>query len=73
MRRTHKVRVISNPKLMRRDISRTFHGRDIFAPAAAHLARGVPPRDSGKLIHDYVRIRTLKPAATAPNTGAERS
>src|SRR5579871_6149253 len=33
----HKVRVISNAKLMRKDVSRTFHGRDIFAPAAAHL------------------------------------
>src|SRR5438067_362222 len=27
----HKVRVISNPKLMRREVSRTFHGRDVFA------------------------------------------
>jgi S-adenosylmethionine hydrolase len=24
-------------------VSATFHGRDVFAPAAAHLARGVPP------------------------------
>ena len=31
----HKVRVISNPKFMRPNISRTFHGRDVFAPAAA--------------------------------------
>lgn len=28
-------------------VSATFHGRDIFAPAAAHLARGVPPSDLG--------------------------
>ena len=34
----HKVRVISNPKLMSKNVSRTFHGRDVFAPAAAHLA-----------------------------------
>src|SRR5215469_10306281 len=33
-----QVRVISNPKVMRHEISRTFHGRDVFAPAAAHLA-----------------------------------
>ena len=30
------------PRLRARSISRTFHGRDLFAPAAAHLANGVP-------------------------------
>lgn len=29
------------------EISRTFHGRDVFAPACAHLAAGVPPSDLG--------------------------
>jgi S-adenosylmethionine hydrolase len=57
----HKVRVISNPKLMRNEISRTFHGRDIFAPAAAHLARGVTAARFGKLIDDPVRF-TTKPS-----------
>jgi S-adenosylmethionine hydrolase len=28
-------------------VSATFHGRDVFAPAAAHLARGVPPEALG--------------------------
>lgn len=28
-------------------VSATFHGRDVFAPAAAHLARGVPPDELG--------------------------
>jgi S-adenosyl-L-methionine hydrolase (adenosine-forming) len=51
----HKVRVISNPRLMRRAISRTFHGRDVFAPAAAHLAKGAQPAQFGKRIHDFVR------------------
>jgi len=50
----HKVRVISNPKMMLAEVSRTFHGRDIFAPAAAHLARKTPPARFGKLIGDYV-------------------
>src|SRR5579885_3526225 len=35
---SHRVRAITNPKLMRKEVSRTFHGRDVFAPAAAHLA-----------------------------------
>ena len=56
----HKVRTISNSKLMRTDVSRTFHGRDIFAPAAAYLARKTPPARFGKLITDYVRSEAAK-------------
>jgi S-adenosylmethionine hydrolase len=31
-------------------VSATFHGRDVFAPAAAHLARGVPPDALGPAV-----------------------
>lgn len=62
----HKVRVISNAKLMNKIVSRTFHGRDVFAPAAAHLVRGVAPAKFGKPIHDYVRA-AFKPERLAPN------
>lgn len=48
---------ITNRKFMLSKISRTFHGRDIFAPAAAHLANGVPPREFGPEIHE---IKTLE-------------
>jgi len=61
----HTVRTISNPKLMSKMISRTFHGRDVFAPAAAHLASGVAPAKFGKRIDDYVRSSTLKPRRAA--------
>ncbi len=54
-REKHKVRVLSNEKLFLHPVSRTFHGRDIFAPAGAHLAAGSPPSEAGKLIADYVR------------------
>jgi S-adenosylmethionine hydrolase len=37
-------------------VSRTFHGRDIFAPAAAHLALGVVPARFGPPIRDPVRL-----------------
>jgi S-adenosyl-L-methionine hydrolase (adenosine-forming) len=57
----HKVRAISNPQFMRREISRTFHGRDVFAPAAAHLAKGAKPVEFGKLIHDYFRTWIARP------------
>ncbi len=38
---------ISNPKFMLTKVSNTFHGRDIFAPAAAHLDKGVKPSEFG--------------------------
>jgi S-adenosylmethionine hydrolase len=38
------------------EVSRTFHGRDIFAPAAAHLALGVPLRHLGPQIRDPIRL-----------------
>lgn len=37
-------------------VSRTFHGRDVFAPAAAHLARGVAPDQFGPAAPDPVRL-----------------
>ena len=52
---------ISNPQYMRPEVSRTFHGRDIFAPAAAHLAKGHPPSKFGTEIHDYVLPKFAKP------------
>ena len=42
-REAHKIRLISNEKYFLKPVSRTFHGRDIFAPVAAHLASGVAP------------------------------
>lgn len=50
------ARELANPDYALRPISRTFHGRDLFAPAAAHLASGVelealgPPLDPGALV-----------------------
>lgn len=38
---------VSNPELGTASRSSTFHGRDIFAPAAAHLRNGVPPAQFG--------------------------
>jgi S-adenosylmethionine hydrolase len=58
----HTVRVITNTKLIRKKVSRTFHGRDVFAPAAAHLAHGVPASKFGDLISDYVRSPQLTPS-----------
>jgi S-adenosylmethionine hydrolase len=40
----------------RQPVSRTFHGRDVFAPVAAHLARGVALASLGPRVKDPVRI-----------------
>ena len=42
---------VSNPGLWRNPVSDTFHGRDIFAPVAAHLALGTPPEEVGETLH----------------------
>jgi S-adenosylmethionine hydrolase len=42
-----RIHAITNAGLFRYDVSRTFHGRDIFAPVAGHLARGLPLEDVG--------------------------
>ncbi|HKM78342.1 MAG TPA: SAM-dependent chlorinase/fluorinase, partial [Candidatus Bathyarchaeia archaeon] len=50
-----RVFEITNRSMMRREISMTFHGRDIFAPVAAHLACGQLPEECGPEITDYVK------------------
>jgi len=52
---------ISNPHYMLPTVSRTFHGRDIFAPAAVHLSKGCVPSKFGPEIHDYLIPRFAKP------------
>ncbi len=52
---------ISNQAYMRPEVSRTFHGRDIFAPAAAHLAKGRSPSTFGSEVHDYVLPEFAEP------------
>jgi len=49
-----------NPALALPNPRQTFHGRDIFAPAAAHAARGVAGSDFGKPIHNLVRLPNPK-------------
>jgi hypothetical protein len=55
------VREIRNPKLQRNEISDTFHGRDIFAPVAGHLASGTSPEDVGPVLSAYVEIHPPEP------------
>ena len=43
------------------DVSATFHGRDIFAPAAAHLSKGMQPERMGRRIDDPVILPQAVP------------
>ena len=54
---------LANPAYALDTVSRTFHGRDLFSPAAAHLARGVALEELGPPIdqHALVRIEVPKP------------
>jgi len=52
----HQVWEITASDYFRKPVSRTFHGRDIFAPVAAHLAAGVAAASLGKRIDDHVRL-----------------
>jgi S-adenosylmethionine hydrolase len=47
---------LTNRDLFRRDVSRTFHGRDVFAPIAGALLNGVALSELGAEISNYVRL-----------------
>lgn len=53
-----------DPRYFRREVSATFHGRDIFAPVAAHLARGVPLDALGPRIADLAPLPFPSPIVT---------
>jgi len=54
---------IEPARLGGRALSSTFHGRDLFAPAAARLARGEPCEGFARVITDYARLALPEPRA----------
>jgi S-adenosylmethionine hydrolase len=56
-----EARIISNPALVCQAISATFHARDIFAPAAAHIAMGTPLAELGEEIDTIDTIDIARP------------
>jgi len=53
---TRAIRAVTARQYLLHPVSATFHGRDVFAPVAGHLARGVPPELFGPEIKDAVRL-----------------
>jgi S-adenosylmethionine hydrolase len=60
---------LANPAYALETVSRTFHGRDLFAPAAAHLALGVEPAELGPPIDPDALARLDLPK---PDVRAQR-
>ena len=64
-----EVHELANPAYALPSISRTFHGRDLFAPAAAHLASGVPLEELGPPLAPDALVRLELPEPVFEDDG----
>ena len=62
------VRHVTSDHYFLQPLSNTFHGRDVFAPVAAYLAKGVDQEKFGPEITDFVRFNAPKPKAVDAKT-----
>ncbi len=69
--RIKMIRQLKNEALFLSTVSHTFHGRDVFAPAAAHLSSGVPPRKCGPRQEELVQLEWPRPRVTAASVKGE--
>jgi S-adenosylmethionine hydrolase len=53
--------IINNKNIIRSEVSETFHGRDIFAPAAAHLSKGLALKEMGESIDGLITLDIPEP------------
>src|SRR5262249_32540878 len=65
------IREITNPFLARPRVTPTFHGRDILAPAAAHLVRGGDPAALGPVRSSFHTLPNFEPTAQAHGFAGE--
>lgn len=63
-----RVRHITAEHYFVQPVSNTFHARDVFAPVAGYLAKGVDTAKFGDEVSDYVRFNPPKPKAIDPKT-----
>lgn len=64
--------ILSNPDYQLPQVSRTFHGRDIFAPAAAFIANGTPLHVFGPRAINLVKLEAISPRQPAKRPGESR-
>lgn len=67
--KTYKIVKITNSQYYRNPVSRTFHGRDIFAPVGAHIANGIALDDLGPAMDKdaLTAMRLPRPVLSADN------
>lgn len=63
-----ETRIIANPAYRLEDMSQTFHGRDVFAPAAAHLLAGASFESFGPVLEKMVQLRFIDNITLDHNT-----
>lgn len=68
--RLQELRAIENQRLFRQEISATFHGRDVLAPVAGHLAQGMRLENVGPPITE-LEILNLDRPTVLPHGGVE--
>ncbi|MCF8044328.1 MAG: SAM-dependent chlorinase/fluorinase [Desulfarculaceae bacterium] len=56
----HEIIELSESRFFRKTVSSTFHGRDVFAPAAAHISKGEDVTRMGKGRERMVRLSLAK-------------
>jgi len=61
------VRHVTSDHYFRQPVSNTFHGRDVFAPVAAYLAKMVDSHKFGDEIEDYVKFAAPRPKPAGDN------
>ncbi len=65
-REDHTVRAIDADRFTLKPTSRTFHGRDLFAPVAARLSKGGRLEQFGEVVDDYTRLEPTTPRLVEP-------
>jgi S-adenosyl-L-methionine hydrolase (adenosine-forming) len=66
-----RVVQLSNPAYHLQPTSATFHARDVFAPAAAHLSLGVPLLSFGEKLETYEQLVLPKPIGSRNGVDGE--
>ena len=62
--RVEAMHALESVEHRRAQVSQTFHGRDVFAPAAAHLAAGLPIERLGAAVQEPVRLEFSSPVVS---------
>ena len=69
--RVQAIHALENERYRLQPVSRTFHGRDVFAPAAAYLSRGLAVAKLGPALNGFVRLSWPEPRRVGRGVSGE--